>query len=143
MTAQAISTPRFLRKTSLQPNERNTNFVMLDNDVAEVISSPEADRVTPLMCKIYVRLRTAPTHLWERDGVLRFEGEEREGKWIKAWDQLCKHLRVSSETANKALQWMHEQGVIGYTAFKNKVGIRIFLNRASSSISSRQGNQKI
>ena len=35
---------------------------------------------------------------------------------------------------------MHEQGLIGYSAFKNGVGIRIFLNRAVSSIGTRTGS---
>jgi len=40
---------------------------------------------------------------------------------------------------------MHEQGIIGYSAFKNGVGIRIFLNRAASSVGVRpdSGEQKI
>jgi len=148
MTAHTIQTshaPRFIRKTTLASDESNTNFVMLDNDIIEAVSSAAADKVTPLMSKIYLRLKTAPPHLWERQGVLRFEGETREGKWVKAWDQLCKQLRVSSETANKALQWMHEQGIIGYSAFKNGVGIRIFLNRAASSVAVRgqSGSKKI
>ena len=71
---------------------------------------------------------------------MHFEGEVREGKRTKAWDQLCRHLRVSSETAQKALTWMHEQGIIGYSAFKNRVGIFIFLNRAASSIGIRHSN---
>lgn len=77
--------------------------------------------------------------------MLHFQGETKGEKWIKAWDQLCKHLRVSSETANKALTWMHEQGIIGYSAFKNGVGIRIFLNRATSSIGTcaSSGSKKI
>ncbi|HEY0079233.1 MAG TPA: hypothetical protein VGB73_11350 [Pyrinomonadaceae bacterium] len=137
MTAQTLILQRFRRKTTLAENEYNTKFHMLDNDIAEVVSSPEADMVTPLMSKIYLRLLQTPTEMREGDRVLRFEGETLEGKWVKAWDQLCKHLRVSSETANKALRWMHEQGVIGYSAFKNGVGIRIFLNRAASSIASR------
>jgi hypothetical protein len=37
---------------------------------------------------------------------------------------------------------MHEQGIVGYFAGKNGVGIRIFLNRATSSIGSR-ARQKI
>jgi hypothetical protein len=49
---------------------------------------------------------------------------------------------VASATARKALLWMHGQGIIGYFAGKNGVGIRIFLNRAASSIGSRAG-QKI
>ena len=141
MTTQPLQSSRFMRKQTLLPNEYNTKFTMLDNDIADLVSSLEADKVTPLMSKIYLRLKRAPDHLWEREGVLRFEGEEREGKWVKAWDQLCKHLRVSSETANKALQWMHEQGVIGYSAFKNGVGIRIFLNRAASSIAIRPADR--
>jgi hypothetical protein len=34
---------------------------------------------------------------------------------------------------------MHEQGIIGYFAGKNGVGVRIFINRASSSIGVRKG----
>jgi hypothetical protein len=145
MTAQPLTSPRFRRKTTLAGNEYNTKFQMIDNDITEAVSSPEADAVTPLMSKIYLRLLQTPTELRESERVLRFEGETLEGNWIKAWDQLCKHLRVSSETANKALRWMHEQGVIGYSAFKNGVGIRIFLNRAASSIGVRQaqGGKKI
>ncbi len=145
MTAQPQQTPRFLRQTTLGANEYNRNFQMIDRDILEFISSPEADKVTPLMSKIYLRLLQTPKGCIEREGILRFEGEIREGKWVKAWEQLCKHLCVSSETANKALAWMHEQGIVGYSAFKNGVGIRIFLNRAASSIGIRQssGGKKI
>lgn len=141
MTAQHAASPRFRRRTTLAENEYNTKFHMIDNDIAEVISSPEADAVTPLMSKIYLRLLQTPTELREGARVLRFEGEAREGKWVKAWDQLCRHLRVSGETANKALRWMHDKGVIGYAAFKNGVGIRIFLNRAASSMASRPADK--
>lgn len=145
MTAQPLPTRRFLRKTTLSTNEYNTNFQMIDRDILEVISSSVADKVTPLMSKIYLRLLQTPKGCLEGQGVLRFEGEITEGKRLKAWDQLCKHLCVSSETANKALAWMHEQGIIGYSAFKNGVGIRIFLNRAVSSIGVRtsSGGKKI
>ena len=135
--AQALPTPKFLRKTTLRDAEANTNFKMLDNDVGEAITSEEADRVTPLMSKIYTRLLLTPDALREGDRVLRFAGEEREGKWVTAWEQLRAHLRVSGETASKALRWMHGQGVIGYYAGKNGVGIRIFLNRAASSVATR------
>src|ERR1044072_5373112 len=89
------------------------------------------------MSKIYLRLVNAPDQYWERDGVLRFEAECREGKQVKAWDVLCELLGVASATANKALSWMHDQGIIGYFAGKNGVGIRIFLNRAANSIGNR------
>jgi len=134
---QALATPRFLRKTTLLATEANTNFKMLDEAIGEAITSPEADSVTPLMSKIYTRLLLTPLGMREGERVLRFAGEEREGRWVTAWEQLRAHLRVSSETANKALRWMHGQGIIGYYAGKNGVGIRIFLNRAASSVARR------
>ena len=140
MTSQPQQSPRFIRKTRLTESEYDTNFQKLDRDVIAAVSSPEADQITPLMSKIYLRLIQTPDECRESERVLRFEGETREGKWIKAWDQLCQHLRVSSETANKALSWMHNEGIIGYSAFKNGVGIRIFLNRAASSIGTRKGS---
>jgi hypothetical protein len=48
--------------------------------------------------------------------------------------QLVSLAGVASATARKALQWMHAQGVVGYYAGRNGVGIRVFLNRAASSI---------
>ncbi len=129
---------RFVRRTRLQQNEYNKNFRMLDIETLVALTSPEADAVTPLMSKIYLRLLQAPDHCCQGERELHFGGEVQEGKRTKAWDQLCKHLRVSSETAQKALAWMHEQGIIGYSAFKNRVGIFIFLNRAASSIGVRQ-----
>ncbi|MCA1615625.1 MAG: hypothetical protein LC800_16295, partial [Acidobacteria bacterium] len=47
---------------------------------------------------------------------------------------------VAGATASKALAWMHEQGIIGYFSGKNGVGMRIFLNRANSSIGVRNGS---
>ena len=109
------------------------------------MTSPEADKVTPLMSKIYLRLVNAPDGYWEREGVLRFEAQSREGKHVKAWDVLCEVTGVASATANKALTWLHDQGIIGYLSGKNGVGLRIFLNRATSSIGVRvpAADQKI
>jgi hypothetical protein len=134
MTITALPAPRFLRKTTLADNEYRRNFRQIDNDVIEVITSPEADVVTPLMSKIYLKLLKAPDQYVESSGVLRFTEEIREGKRRTAWQVLCELLSVSSSTANKALTWLHAQAVLGYFAAKNGVGIRIFLNRASSSI---------
>jgi hypothetical protein len=136
--AHAATSPKFLRKTTLRGTEANTNFKMLDDDVAEAITSAEADQVTPLMSKVYTRLLLTPAGMREGARVLRFAGEEREGKWVTAWEQLRAHLRVSSETARKALCWMHGQGIIGYCSGKNGVGIRIFLNRAASSVAAKR-----
>ena len=139
--AHAATSPRFLRKTTLGRTEANTNFKMLDDDVAEAITSAEADEVTPLMSKVYTRLLLTPAEMREGVRVLRFAGEERGGKWVTAWEQLRAHLRVSSETARKALRWMHSQGIVGYYSGKNGVGIRIFLNRAANSVATKREGQ--
>jgi len=143
MTATALAQPRFVRRTQLGPNEYRRNFRQIDGDVISVVTSPEADRVTPLMSKIYLRLVHASSEYWERDGVLHFQGEVHGNTYVKAWDALCEAVGVASATARKALLWMHEQGIIGYFAGKNGVGIRIFLNRASSSIGNRAAGKKI
>ncbi|HVG22068.1 MAG TPA: hypothetical protein VNI02_23740 [Blastocatellia bacterium] len=134
MDMQALPNQRFIRKTELGSNEYRKRFRQIDDEIIAAITSPEADRVTPLMSKIYLRLANAPDGYWERQGVLRFEAEIREGKRQKAWGVLCEILSVSSATANKALTWMHKEGIIGYFSGKNGVGLRIFLNRAVSSI---------
>ena len=139
MTATALAPPRFVRRTQLGPNEYRKNFRQIDGDVISAVTSVEADRVTPLMSKIYLRLVHAPAQYWERDGVLRFESELRDDGHVTAWVALCEMVGVASATARKALLWMHEQGIIGYFAGKNGVGIRIFLNRAASSIGSQGG----
>ena len=137
MLTQATPAPRFVRRTRLATHEYRKNFRQLDEEIIAAVTSPAADRVTPLMSKIYLRLINAPAQQYEREGVLRFEGELREGQHVKAWSALCELLGVASATANKALAWLHEQGIIGYYAGKNGVGIRIFLNRAVSSIGVR------
>ena len=139
MSLQSLSAPRFVRRTGLGPNEYRKNFRQLDREVISAVTSPEADRVTPLMSKIYLRLADAPEKFWEREGVLRFGTEQGGERPVNAWAQLCELAGVASATASKALRWMHEQGIIGYFAGKNGAGIRVFLNRASSSIGVRGG----
>lgn len=145
MTTQALESLRFIRKTHLAPGEYRKNFHQIDREIIAAIGSPDADRVTPLMSKIYLRLVNAPERFWEREGVLRIEAEVREGKLLKAWGVLCDLVGVAGATASKALAWMHEQGIIGYFSGKNGVGMRIFFNRASSSIGVRgnAGGKKI
>jgi hypothetical protein len=137
MAIQVLPSQRFIRKTELGPHEYRKRFRQIDEDIIAAITSPEADQITPLMSKIYLRLTNAPDNFWERQGVLRFEAEVREGKRLTAWGVLCRLLNISSATANKALTWMHQQGIIGYFAGKNGVGVRIFLNRAASSVGVR------
>ena len=145
MAAQPGFSTKFIRKTQLSANEYHKNFFKLDEEIIAAITSAEADKVTPLMSKIYLRLVNAPDQYWEREGVLRFEAQCREGKQVKAWDVLCETLGVASATANKAITWLHDSGIIGYFAGKNGVGLRIFLNRAATSIGVRatSAGQKI
>jgi hypothetical protein len=118
----------------LNPDEYRTNFRQVDCDVIAALVSDQASKVTPHMSKIYLALLTAPSDLWEREGVLRLAGRDREGKWQTAWEQLVALVGVASATARKAIAWMSKQGIIGYFAGRNGVGIRIFINRAASSI---------
>jgi hypothetical protein len=137
MLAEAQTSYRFVRKTQLGPNEYRKNFHQIDREVMAVITSTEADQVTPLMSKIYLRMINAPEKYWEREGVLRIESEVRDEKLLKAWAVFCDLLGVASATASKAVHWMHEQGIIGYFSGKNGVGLRVFLNRAVSSVGVR------
>lgn len=130
----ATTGQRFVRRTSLTPDEYRTNFRQLDCDVIAMLTSDEASIVTAQMSKIYLSLINAPTSYWECNGVLRFAGEERAGEWHTAWEQLLSLVGVASATARKALAWMSEQAIIGYYAGRNGAGIRIFINRAASSI---------
>ncbi len=137
MSLQALATPKFLRKTQLAPNEYRKNFRQLDCDAIAAVTSPAAKKVTGLMSHIYLNLANAPARWWERDGLLHFTGEVRGDKVVTAWDNLIETTGVADKTLSKAVKWMHAQGVIGYHAAKNGVGIRIFLNRATNSIGTR------
>jgi hypothetical protein len=139
MSLQPLPSQRFIRKTQLAPNEYRKNFQQIDREILSAVTSAEADQVTPLMSKIYLCMVNAPEKYWEREGVLRIEAEVRDEKLVKSWSVLCELVGVASATASKALRWMHEQGIIGYFSGKNGVGLRIFLNRAASSIGVRHG----
>jgi hypothetical protein len=141
MNSAATAVGRFVRRTSLGGDEYRVNFRQIDCDVLDALASDEACAVTPLIGKIYIRLVRAHSSCWEREGVLRFVGEDREGKALTAWEQLVELTGVANSTLSKALAWMHKTGIIGYDARKNGVGIRIFINRARSSIRKRE--QKI
>lgn len=143
MSSATTAAERFVRRPTLGDDEYRVNFKQIDCDVLDALSSDEACAVTPSMCKIYVRLIRSPLPQWEREGVLRFVGEEREGKPLTAWEQLRELTGVANSTLSKALTWMHKTGVIGFIARKNGVGIRIVINRAKSSIRSRGGQKNL
>jgi len=126
--------PRFVRRTTLAENEYRVNFKQIDNDVIKALISPEAREVTPMMSTIYLSLLASPPPCWEREGALHFVGEDRGDERLTAWEQMREIAGVSNSTLSKALDWMRKLGVIGYDARANGVGIRVFFNRASSSI---------
>ena len=142
LTMKATAT-RFVRRTTLSANEYRTNFRQVDRDAIELLTSSEARRVTHLMGTLYLTLIDAPPAYWERDGVLRFTGDDGEGRPQTAWRQLVRLLACGNTTAKKALDWMHAQGIIGYYAGKNGAGIRIFINRAAASIGRRAGQKNL
>jgi hypothetical protein len=134
---------RFVRRTTLREDEYRTNFRQLDRDAIELLKSAEARRVTHLMAALYLTLIDAPPEYWEREGVLRFTGDDGEGGSSTAWRQLVGLLGCGNTTAKKALDWMHAQGIVGYYAGRNGTGIRIFINRAAASIGRRAGQKNL
>jgi hypothetical protein len=141
----AATAHKFVRRTSLREDEYRKNFRQIDNDVIEFLKSKEAKKVTRQMGTLYLALISAPTRYWERSGVLRFSGAEDDDNagTCTAWQQLVNLLNCGNTTAKKAIDWMHEQGIIGYSPGKNGIGIRIFLNRAASSIGKREGQKNL
>src|SRR3954462_9508110 len=110
MSATALAPQRFVRRTTLGANEYRKNFHQIDRDAIAAVTSAEADRVTPLMSKIYLRLVSAPAEFWERQGLLHFAPKEGDdGRLVKSSKVLYEVLGVASATAHKALSWMHEQ----------------------------------
>jgi hypothetical protein len=134
---------RFVRRTMLREDEYRKNFRQIDRDAIELLKSAEARKVTHLMGTLYLALIDAPPEYWEREGVLRFAGDAGERGARTAWQQLVALLDCGNTTAKKALDWMHDRGVIGYYAGRNGAGIRIFINRAAASIGMRRGQKNL
>ncbi len=102
----------------------------LEPAIIGALVSPEARAVTPLMSKVYLSLLIVPAKYWDRHGVLHFTGEQHQGEWRTAWQQLVEYVGVASATAHKALTWMHKEKLIGYYSGKNGYGIHIIFNKA-------------
>lgn len=101
-------------------------------DILRTVTSDEAARVTRHLSVIYLRLLRAPRHLWEREDVLRFAGELREGQLVSAWDQLLDLVKVSPRTARKAIAFLHREGVIGFYTTDDRQEIVISFEGLSS-----------
>ena len=105
--------------------------IYIEAAVIGALISREAKAVTPLMSKVYLALLIARPKYWDRHGVLHFTGEQYKGEWRTAWRQVLDVTQVASETASKALQWMHKQRLISYYSGKNGYGIHIIFEKIS------------
>ena len=114
------------------------NCRQIECAVIATLISDEAREVTSQMSNVYLALINAPSEHWEGDGVLRFTGGVKGGKPATAWQRLVALLACGNTTAKKALDWMHDQGIIGYYAGRNGAGIRILIDRAAASIGRRR-----
>ena len=113
------------RRTKPETNEVRSQQKEIHSDIIAELTSQEADAVTPLMSKIYLTLINAPSIYREREGVLRFASGEREGEWQSAWAQLTRLIDVDGETARRALDWMHERGIITSRSQEGETEIRL------------------
>jgi len=94
-------------------------------DILELITSEEADKVTPLMTTIYCRLLVAPPERWDGSEALRVKGSMREEVWTAAWVELVNLLGVAAWDARNAIEWLEEKKVIDYQADRDGRGIKI------------------
>lgn len=97
----------------------------IKREIADAVTSDEAERVTPYMSAIYLRLVTAPLQWWIENEVLLIEAESRDSVSMPAWSVLVAHLQVPPETARRALDWFEEKGFISLTSSANGREIRI------------------
>jgi hypothetical protein len=106
-------------------------------DILTKVTSAEAERVTPSLSLIYLRLVSAPRRLWERGDALRFVAGSREGRPVSAWDQLLALVKVPPEVARQGLEWLRDEGVIAFYTTEDKDEIVISFEGLSSRTSSR------
>ncbi len=93
--------------------------------IAEALTSDEAEKITPHICAIYIRLVSAPAKWWENKEVLSIKAESQAGVLTPAWSALVVHLGVPPEAARRALEWFEEKGFITVKTSKDGREIRI------------------
>jgi hypothetical protein len=103
----------------------SNKWIGVRHDIEELISSDEADQVTPLMTKIYYRLLVAPSDWWDSREALRVRGRTRDGVSTTAWSELVNWLLVTPEEASEALRWLDEKKIINYRPHKSGREIEI------------------
>jgi hypothetical protein len=97
----------------------------MSDEVARLITSEEADRVTPLMSRIYYRLVGLPPEWWVEPAVVRVAGGTRGEVPTTAWAELVERLGVPPELAKEALEWMDKKEFIHYREVKGGREIEI------------------
>jgi hypothetical protein len=93
--------------------------------IAEAVTSEEADRVTPDICAIFLRLVTAPKQWWLENEVLSVRSVSQDCVLTPAWSVLVAYLQVPSETARRALAWFEEKGFISLNISADGREVRI------------------
>lgn len=111
----------------------------IQREIAEALTSDEAEEVTPHMCAIYYRLLTGPESWWEGKEFLLIKTETEDSVLKPAWSVLVAHLRVPPEIARRALEWMEEKGFINVKISADGREIRISLEGLYFSKDSPQG----
>jgi hypothetical protein len=99
----------------------------IHRSIVEAITSREAEQITPNICSIYYRLILSPTEWRENKELLVIKSESCKGVLSPAWSVLVAHLRVSPETARRALAWFEEKGFISITSSADGREIKIYM----------------
>ena len=84
--------------------------ILLDYDVLEVISSEEAQQVTPLLASLYLRLLQAPIEAWEGDCVIRLKAAH--SRIRSSWEQVLELMQVEPRIARKTIEWLESMNLI-------------------------------
>lgn len=132
MSAQAL---RVVRQTTLRDQQKHVRFLQIDNDIADLLTSREATRVSTCLHNVYTRMKLALRKHQSQPGVLRIEGLTRDGKYLTPWEHLREITQVSNATLSKCLDYLEEQGIIGRRShYRNGLPILIWFNYAESSV---------
>lgn len=131
----SASTLRVVRQTALGDHQRHVRFLQIDNDIADLLTSREATRISTCIYSVYTRMKLALRRYQSQPGVLRVEGVERGGEYLTPWEHLKEITQVSDATLSKCLDFLERNGVIGRRShYRNGLPIFIWFNHAATSV---------
>jgi hypothetical protein len=96
--------------------------------VPEILTSPEALRMTRCMSRVYLRLLAATPESGDGEPDLHLSTERHGGLEVSAWEQLRRLARVPERSLGGALLWMHRRRIITYESEDNESEIRIIFH---------------